>query len=684
MKFIKIVVLILISIVITFGISNLKSVKSLEEQTFDARHIFLGPNTIPSSDIVMVWLDQRTMKTLNYRSPVPRDFLAKVINNIESANPKLIAIDIFFEDPSFPKADEKLANALKNATIPIYAVVPNKPANQCENEISKSVEGCMGTPLDIFHTSLTGVGLANLPYNASDSTVRRAKLSFETDQGETPSFSALLAKTVLQNDINERILNQKGFGPFYLSPKLDDNSFFIRFAGAPSKPGEKGNAFKVYSALLIEKGIIPKRLLENKIVLIGADYSDMQDAFLTPYFTNHYDYARMNGVEVHTNTLSQLLTNQFYFVFSPALNWLLTLIFVTAVVLITYKYSTLIASIFTTFIIILLWIFSAFIFNKTAVIIPLIVPSIGILISFAGSIVWKALVEGKQKRWIKGVFAKYVPPAVVEQMTANPALLKLGGEERIVTSFFTDIASFTSISEKMNPTTLVAFLNEYLSMMNEIIFRYNGTIDKYEGDAVIAFFNAPLNVPNHEENAVKAALEVQDISKTISKKWKEKCGRDIVTRVGVNTGKAVVGNIGSEGRFDYTAIGDTINLASRLEGTNKFYDTTVMLSEFTEMNLPDSFICRPIDKVRVKGKSESVTLFEPWGTNVESDKKSFLKNYLLAWNNFYEGKTDEALKIIKELKNKFPTDGPLIDLEKRCNKANDDSNWDRITELTSK
>ena len=239
----------------------------------------------------------------------------------------------------------------------------------------------------------------------------------------------------------------------------------------------------------------------------------------------------------------------------------------------------------------------------------------------------------------------------------------------------------------MNPELLVKFLNEYLSRMNEILFRHGGTIDKYEGDAIIAFFNAPLDISNHEMAAVRAAIEIQNASYEITGRWESICGRPIVTRIGIATGEAVVGNMGSEGRFDYTAIGDTINLASRLEGTNKFYGTRVMATQRTIDAVDRSVIVRPINRVRVKGKSEPVLLFEIMGPAGDPDyepSRHIAAEFTQAFKQFEERSFDEAEHILHELLRIYQDDQPSKELLARCAKGRENRSWDLVTELVSK
>ena len=694
--YLKLIFLSLVSLAIVIGFSKTNVFESIDNWTFDIRQIAFAPDTIASSDIVMVWLDEGTMKNLPYRSPVPRDFLATLNNALVKTEPKIIAYDIFFKDPSFSNEDIVFARSLSLG--PCYAVMPMRIGG-CEekngetNSTGKgSLKDCVDLPLPLFKNSLKGLGLADLPFNAFDSIVRFSKFEFSTDLGITPSIAAIIFENIQEEKAIDVISNQKpwpSFGPFKLTPFVGNNQkTFIRFAGQPGEIGSKTNTFSTYPASLVAKGVLPQTWFKDKIVLVGAAYQDLEDAFLTPYYARSTNFTRMNGVEIHANILSNLLTKQFYYTLQNWQTILLSLLFILIIISATSNLSL----IKSTLILILAsgaYIFLTILgFKRSGIILPFVFPLSSGLVSFGVGISFRSLTEGRQKRWLKGVFSQYVPPAVVNQMTEHPELVRLGGENRYVTSLFSDIASFTSISEKLSPTALVKFLNDYLSKMNEILFRYGGTIDKYEGDAIIAFFNAPVDLLQHELAATKSAIEMQQASLEMTNKWQDTLGYPIVTRIGLNTGPAVVGNMGSSDRFDYTAIGDTINLASRLEGTNKFYDTRVMASEITVKGIDDSIIVRPIDRVRVKGKKEAILLYEIMGQKSESIDSSQLidlaKLFTQAYELFEKRNFDQAKTILEQINVKYKQGGPTKIIFEKLARAKQDSNWDLVTEMISK
>ncbi|MCS7084445.1 MAG: adenylate/guanylate cyclase domain-containing protein, partial [Aquificaceae bacterium] len=218
--------------------------------------------------------------------------------------------------------------------------------------------------------------------------------------------------------------------------------------------------------------------------------------------------------------------------------------------------------------------------------------------------------EEENVKYIRSTFSKFVAKDVVNELLANPDALKLGGEKKEVTVFFSDVRGFTTISETLSPENLVQLLNEYLSIMTDLIISYRGTIDKYMGDAIMAFWGAPIPNEEHAYYACIASLAQLEELKKLQQRWVEQGYPVIDIGIGLNSGYAVVGNMGSSHRMDYTVMGDTINLGSRLEGTNKQYGTRIIISEFTYAKVKDRVYVRELDIIRVKGKNEPVKIYE--------------------------------------------------------------------------
>ncbi len=256
--------------------------------------------------------------------------------------------------------------------------------------------------------------------------------------------------------------------------------------------------------------------------------------------------------------------------------------------------------------------YAEYLFVEERILVAIVPIAIAVAVSYGGSILYQYFTESRQKKMIKSFFNTYVPPVLVEQMIQNPDLFKLGGERRELTMFFSDVKGFTNISEsfKDEPERLTELMNEYLSAMTDIVFKYGGTLDKYIGDAVVAFWNAPLPVEDHALKACYAAIEMQEKLKAMRPIWKAKYGHEIYSRMGINTAPVIVGNMGSQGRFAYTAMGDGMNLASRLEAANKAFGTYILISQFTYERVKEKCLCRWLGEITVQGKSEPVKVYE--------------------------------------------------------------------------
>ncbi|MEW6669407.1 MAG: adenylate/guanylate cyclase domain-containing protein [Thermodesulfobacteriota bacterium] len=298
---------------------------------------------------------------------------------------------------------------------------------------------------------------------------------------------------------------------------------------------------------------------------------------------------------------------------------------------------------------------------------------------------------GRERSFIKGAFARYVPEKVVETLLGSPEMLKLGGEERVMSVLFSDLAGFTTISEKMTPAELVHLLNQYLTEMTEIVLAEGGIIDKYEGDAIMAEFGAPLPLPDHADKAVRAGLKMQRRLKELREIWKGQGLPELRCRVGINTGSMIVGNMGSNQVFDYTVIGDSVNLASRLEGANKRYNTYLMISESTLGYLtPGLFRTRVLDVIKVKGKTRAVKVFEVIGENsqpVEPNDGAYYTAYETAFERYLSREFDGARDKFRECLSLRPDDPASQDMLQRMEGLDPDQlppDWDGSIALTSK
>lgn len=315
--------------------------------------------------------------------------------------------------------------------------------------------------------------------------------------------------------------------------------------------------------------------------------------------------------------------------------------------------------------------------------VPVVGPTLGGMLALTGALVLNYAIEGRQKRFIKSAFQQYLSKAVIDKLVQNPDGLKLGGETRELSIFFSDLQGFTSISEVLTPEQLTALLNDYLTEMCDIIMEEGGTVDKFEGDAIIAFWNAPLDVRNHAECAVRSALRCQGKLAELRPVFNERVKRDLFMRVGLNTGKVVVGNMGSLQRFNYTFLGDAGNLASRLEGINKQFGTYLMISEQTHGMLKGAFPARELSVVRVVGKAVPVRVFEPmWLSDYES-RRDLLATFDRGLREFYRGNFREAMAIHETIAGQ---DAAARSYVRKCRELIDRPpvSWDGVWEMKEK
>lgn len=338
----------------------------------------------------------------------------------------------------------------------------------------------------------------------------------------------------------------------------------------------------------------------NKILMIGPFARGIaSDEKTTPY-------GLMYGIEIHANALNTIIMNKFIKEVPTWINVFILFILIMITALFSSRFSTLWAAFFSFASIFVFFIASSFAFDNLNVILNFPSPAIGIFLTFISIVVYRVMTEEKDKKRIKNLFGKYVNPAVVDQIISNPP--ELGGVDKNLSVFFSDIRGFTTMSETMTPQELVNHLNIYLTAMTDIILEFNGTLDKYVGDEIMCFWGAPLPQEHHAILACKCALKQMDTLHALNEKWPKE--KQINIGIGINSGIMTVGNMGSMGRMNYTLMGDNVNLAARLEGTNKQYGSNIIISEFTYALVKEHIVARDLDNIRVKGKNKAVLIYE--------------------------------------------------------------------------
>jgi adenylate cyclase len=300
------------------------------------------------------------------------------------------------------------------------------------------------------------------------------------------------------------------------------------------------------------------------------------------------------------------------------------------------------------------------------------------------------LSEERQRRQITSAFGHYVSPAVIEQMLADPSRLELGGEERVLTVLFCDLAGFTGIAERHTPRQTIDLLSEYLARMTECIYAHEGMLKEYVGDEVMAIFGAPVEQPDHALRACRAALAMRTAREALAREWAERGGPALGARTGVSSGAMLVGNVGSQYRFSYGVVGDAVNLGSRLEHLNRQYDTEILISEETVKLVGDAFRLREVDRVRVVGKRVAIAIYEligEAGSAISPEREKALDHYTAALTAYRERRFDVALLELDAALALAPEDGPSRTLAQRCRtyrSAPPAPDWDAVFEATEK
>ncbi|MFZ2089744.1 MAG: adenylate/guanylate cyclase domain-containing protein [Desulfobaccales bacterium] len=391
----------------------------------------------------------------------------------------------------------------------------------------------------------------------------------------------------------------------------------INYLGPPG-------SFPTYSARAVVEGKIPAEALKDKVVLVGATAVGVYDMRVTPFS------GIFPGIEIQATIIDNVLRRNFLqptpyaplpgLILIVALGVLLGLILPRVSAIWVFMIGFLLLAGFI--------VVNYAIFRYLGVNIDLFYPMLQIILVTAGINLQSFLAEEKARASLKKAFQSYVAPSVVEEIIKHPERLRLGGERRELTIFFCDIRGFTNLSESLAPEALAAILHDFLNPMSKIVVKHGGTIDKFMGDAIMALYGAPLHFPDHARRACETAVEMVETLKILDQEWVAQGRPPLRIGIGINSGPVAVGNMGSDTLFDYTAIGDNVNLASRLEGLNKYYGTDIIVSGSTAESLDNHFVLRELDLVRVKGKKQQVTIFELLGTGPpEPDLERFVQLY---------------------------------------------------------
>ncbi len=637
--------------------------------------------SFPNDKIVIVAQDEAYLEDYGVYPPKWADY-AKIIDNISFLGGKVIMVDFLFEFPSSYGEDPILAKSLKDAknTVMVATLDFESIGSTKLNKIRYPAK-TLNKYTSVGYTNLTKLG----------DKANRVRLYPEIN--EKLNIWPVCVKVAADYlGVQPKIEgNYLMLGDIKI--KLDQfNDFRIDF---PFVPMDQYYLYKNPFVGLSGMDILEldrddedevaeyKTLIKDKIVYLGETSEiahDMQNTIIGEVW----------GVEMLAMETATLLKGAPLQSASLTAEIILLLIFLFVLILANLlpepKYRILASA--GLFLVYLAFCASAYIYIDVVFSISYVF--FAGIIGFAVINIYLFVLERKEKSYIKNAFGQYLSPKVIEDLVNDPSKLSLGGERREMTAFFSDVQGFSTISESLTPDELVHLLNNYLTEMCTIIAEHNGTIDKFEGDAIIAFWGAPLDQPDHATLACLACIDMQKRLVELRKTWVQEGRPQLLVRMGVNSGPMVVGNMGSQSRMDYTMMGDAVNLAARLEGANKFYKNFTMISEFTYKQASDVLDCRELDTIRVVGKNEPITVYEVLDrkNKVTGKMAEMVETFNKGLDLYKQMNFKDAITIFESALSLVPMDGPSKTYVARCQEFLENppggDDWDRVYTHTEK
>ena len=678
----------------------------VELKTYDFRFLSRGTKA-PRPDVVMAVLDEKSLKSEG-RWPWPRSKMAKLIEALSRDGAKVIGFDIIFAEPDenssiqFIRRIEQKMKHYRVENEGVKAFIEESKAN-ADNDLTLAEAIKQSTAKVVlgyfFHMSqgeldyelddkdrddhLRRISGSRYPIVflarqdvAIDSFIQayapQANLSMLAGATDASGYFNMIPDKdgVIRSmplaiqcgkDIYSPLSIQSVWNYLGKPPLVVQVASYgiegIRMGNLVIPTDEKGHmlinylgpekTFPEYSMTDILQGKVPKGTFRDKIVLVGATAVGLYDMRNTPFA------AVYPGLEVHATVIDNILEKAF--IHKPKWTRIFDALAIVLFALImgiliprlsAIKGVVLMSGLFVLYIFVTQWLFT-----HALLWVNMVYPLLGLVLLYTSLTIYRYLTEERERKKIRGAFSHYVSSSVVNEVLKNPDKLKLGGDMKELTVLFSDIRGFTTISEGLSPEEVHRLINEYLTAMTNIVFKNVGTLDKYMGDAVMAIYGAPVDQPDHAQKACDTALEMMQELKVLNAKWVQEGKPLLDIRIGINTGMMMVGNMGSEQRFEYTVLGDAVNLGSRLEGANKSYLTHILISEFTYDKVKDEFLCMEIDRVRVKGKTRPVKIYQLLGRKDASASQVETIRYFHQGLQFYrEQKWDRAMEAFKTVR----------------------------------
>ena len=610
-----VIVSVVVALLTALAVRWITTLRVSAEWLSDVQISMSPPPAEQHPDIVVLAVTEDTLATLPFRAPISRRFLTTVLTTIEQKGVRAVGLDILFDQPTDLAEDAALRLTLENYSKPIVAAIGNEQSNLTPRQLAFQAE----------YLASTVTGLANLVKH--DGTVRYTTIEQRAVDGGQMGFAAALAREI----------------GVTLPARPEHLVVRETMAGKP--------LFRVFPAE--RAGLLPAAWLEDRIVLIGG-ILPQQDRHRTLLSALGGDRRLMSGVLVHAHMLAQFMDGTGLPILPITVEWLALAVLAAMGFLIVTRSGTLIRKIVIAVSVLLaLWVSALTVQRLGGPVLPLFAGSMSFLLSLTVSWAYSSREERVARRFLRDAFAHYLSPNVIDDLVDHPERMHLGGERRVMSFVFADIANFTSLSESLQPEGLVSLLQAYQDGMVEIALEHGATIERFVGDATMIFFGAPVAQADHSKRAVYCARDWDRFSQSFREEQRAKGIELGITRIGVHMGPAVVGNIGGQRRFAYTAHGDTVNIAARLETANKQFGTRVCMSKEIAEYCPDVQV-RPIGNVLLKGKTEPVQV-----VTISEDLSELEQiEYVDAFNALLQHRTG-ARKQIDALAARHPDDALL-------------------------
>ena len=710
--------------VLALGLWAFGALDRFEAKTWDWRVTSLAKPSPFTGKIRLIFIDQQSLDWVNkemaLRWPWPREVYRPILEFCRRQGAKAVVFDMLYTEPSSYGVDDdrSFGAAIAQTTgfvntiflgretgqtttwptnIPASPVkIRNLQAWLAAGNHNRLVMPQATFPIPEVATNASLLGNVEARPDP-DAIFRRLPLFAVFDQQVVPTLGLaayLAAATGTTLSIESRTLTIKSPARVSQSAIRNPQSAILRsipldrhgktilhFRGPSATHQRFSAAAVIQSELKLQAGETPPitgpQAFKDCYVFVGCNAPGLLDQRPAPVGRIY------TGVEIHATVLDNLLASDFIrdtpWPATAALTLLLSVLWGMATLYCRNARDTAVAFVVALPIPAILCV-AAYIQGFW---LPFLVQETVTALALVGAVLVNYATEGRQKRFIRGAFKQYLSEDVIAQIVQHPERLQLGGEQRTLSILFSDLQGFTTISEGLNPQELTALLNEYLTAMTDIIQDEGGTVDKYEGDAIIAFWNAPLAQDDHAERAVRAALRCQTALAEMRPGVHARIGKDLRMRIGLNTGPVVVGNMGSRNRFNYTILGDAANLASRLEGINKQFGTYTMISETTHAVMGKAFAAREISRVAVVGRKTPVRVFEPMRPEAWAAHAGDFAQFAKGLSAFYEGRFAEAITHFEPLREKDP---PAAAYWRKCQalRAESPAAWDGVWVMTEK